>query len=164
VQFFSATIAILHCLATQYATGLHIWDVKFAWIAPTGKLTYATMILFAPTASLAKLSLSITHLRILPSTSDRVFARAAIIFSICYCISITLVMIFQCNPIASYWNPRALSQYSCVDERAFNYSAQALNSVSDFLIFLWPIRTLWTVRVPIKERLGLVFIFSIGSV
>jgi hypothetical protein len=39
-----------------------------------------------------------------------------------------------------------------------------LNSTSDFLIFLWPIRTLWTVRVPLKQRLGLVFIFSVGSV
>lgn len=159
----STITTILHCLATQYAAGLHIWDIRYSWVAPTGKLVYATMILFAPTASLAKISLSLTHLRILPSTSDRMFARGAIVFSVCYGISITTVMIFQCWPINSYWDP-SIANYECIQERAFNYASQALNSTSDFLIFLWPIRTLWTVRVPLKQRLGLVFIFSVGAV
>jgi hypothetical protein len=67
------------------------------------------------------------------------------------------------RPINSYWDP-SITNYECIQERAFNYAAQALNSTSDFLIFLWPIRTLWTVRVPMKQRLGLVFIFSVGAV
>jgi hypothetical protein len=67
------------------------------------------------------------------------------------------------RPISSYWDP-SITNYECVHERAFNYASQALNSSSDFLIFLWPIRTLWTVRVPLKQRLGLVFIFSVGAV
>lgn len=96
MQVLSTIITILHCLATQYAAGLHIWDIRYSWVAPTGKLVYATMILFAPTASLTKISLSLTHLRILPSTSDRMFARGAIVFSVCYGIAITIVMIFQC--------------------------------------------------------------------
>jgi hypothetical protein len=97
LKVISIIITILHCLSTQYATGLHAWDVKFPWVSITGRITYATMILFAPTASLTKISLSLTYLRILPSFSDRLFARAAIVFSICYAISITTVMIFQCS-------------------------------------------------------------------
>jgi hypothetical protein len=136
------------------------------------------MALFAPTASLTKISLCLTYLRILPSFSDRFFARIAILFSVFYALSITSVMVFQCwyvyvsslkdyeankyRPISSYWNIGARN-YKCIDERQFNYAAAALNTFSDFLIFLWPIRTLWTVRVPIRRRLGLVFIFSVGS-
>ena len=149
-------------MSTQFAAGLHLWDVKREWVVPTSKLTYAAIILFAPTASLAKISLSMTHLRILPGASDRRFAWFAIIFSILYCISITLVMIFQCHPIYAYWDID-IEEYSCIDEPAFNFSAQILNSVSDILIFLWPVRTLWSVRVPVRQRLGLVFVFSIGA-
>ncbi|KAF2663235.1 hypothetical protein BT63DRAFT_380313 [Microthyrium microscopicum] len=155
-------ITILHCLATQYATGLHLWDVAPSLIKPTGMLTYVSLAFFGPATSLAKISLSLTHLRILPSRSDRWFARCAIVFSVGYCISITLVNIFQCSPIRAYWSYR-IDHYTCVHERPFNYASQALNSASDFLIFLWPARTLWTVRVPVKQRLMLIFVFSVGS-
>jgi hypothetical protein len=140
-----------------------MWDIKTEWVEPSAKMTYAALVLFAPTASLTKISLSMTHLRILPARSDRMCAWIAIIFSVLYCISITLVMIFQCRPISAYWDIN-IEDYQCIDEPAFNFTSQILNSVSDIFIFLWPVRTLWSVRVPLQQRLGLIFVFSIGIV
>jgi hypothetical protein len=72
-------------------------------------------------------------------------------------------MIFQCRPISAYWDIN-IEDYQCIDEPAFNFTSQILNSVSDIFIFLWPVRTLWSVRVPLQQRLGLIFVFSIGIV
>lgn len=160
----SIAVTTLHCASTRYATGLHAWDVKKEWYTPASKLTYVSLILYAPTASLAKISLCLTYLRILPDASDRLFSKIAIVFSVCYCIAITLVMTFQCSPVSTYWKYSPFMQFNCINEPVFNFTAQLINSVSDILIFLWPVRTLWTVRVPIRQRLRLVFVFSVGAV
>lgn len=65
------------------------------------------------------------------------------------------------RPIISYWDPLEHPP-SCVDRQALTVATQGVNSVSDLLIFLWPARTLWGVRVPKQQRFGLVFVFSIG--
>ncbi|KAF2397985.1 hypothetical protein EJ06DRAFT_558411 [Trichodelitschia bisporula] len=157
----SIAATVLHCMATQWATGFHIWDIRRSWVEPTWKITFATQVMFAPTASLTKISICLTYLRTLPSASDRMFAKAAIAFSVLYCISIMLVNIFQCYPVNRYWSFQG-RPYTCIDQFSFTIAAQALNSLSDFCIFLWPARTLSTVRIPLKQRLGLIFTFSVG--
>jgi hypothetical protein len=52
--------------------------------------------------------------------------------------------------------------FKCMDREALTIATQAVNSISDFLIFLWPARTLWNVRLPTAQRFGLIFVFSIG--
>jgi hypothetical protein len=38
----------------------------------------------------------------------------------------------------------------------------ALNSFSDFLIYLYPAKPLWGLYLPVKQRHGLIFLFSVG--
>jgi len=105
-----------------------------------------------------------TYLRVFPSQSDRRFAWFGIIFSIIFCVSVTAINIFQCWPIASYWDPFDHYPQRCVDRKALTLATQAVNSASDLLIFLWPVRTLYGVRLPKQQRLGLIFVFSIGVI
>jgi hypothetical protein len=103
----SVIVTTLHCVSTRYAAGLHAWDVTNQWAITSNKFTYASLIFYAPTASLAKISLCMTYLRILPTPSDRLFAKTGIVYSIGYCISVTFVMVFQCR-LAS--PPKSFSQ------------------------------------------------------
>jgi len=160
----AVAVTVCHCISTQFAAGYHLWDIKMPWIPPTGRLTYATLVLFAPTASLAKISICMTYLRVFPSASDRRFAQFGIAFSVLYCVTVTLLNVFQCWPIASYWAPFKYNTFRCIDRRALTIATQAVNSASDFLIFLWPARTLSGVRLPRMQRFGLIFVFSIGVV
>jgi hypothetical protein len=54
------------------------------------------------------------------------------------------------------------SEY-CVDAAAFNIATAVVNSVSDFLVYLWPIQFLWTIKIPPKQKAGVVFLFAIGT-
>jgi len=38
----------------------------------------------------------------------------------------------------------------------------ALNVVSDFIIFLWPIMPLWQIQLPLAQRLHLITVFAFG--
>src|ERR1700761_4501767 len=68
------------------------------------------------------------------------------------------------RPIASYWAPFEYNTFRCIDRKALTIATQDVNSASDFLIFLWPARTLSRVRLPRMQRFGLIFVFSIGVV
>jgi hypothetical protein len=66
------------------------------------------------------------------------------------------------RPIVSYWDPFDHFPQKCVNRQGLTVATQGVNSISDLLIFLWPARTLWGVRLPKQQRIGLVFVFSIG--
>jgi hypothetical protein len=148
-------------------------------VSNVSQLTYVTLVLFAPTASLAKISICMTYLRVFPTQSDRRFAQFGIVFSIVFCVAVTLINIFQCwyvnlratmkgneltnnRPIVSYWNPFDHYPQKCINREALTLATQGVNSMSDLLIFLWPARTLWGVRLPKQQRIGLVLVFSMG--
>jgi hypothetical protein len=40
----------------------------------------------------------------------------------------------------------------------------ALNSLTDFAVYLWPARALWKVQLPLRQRLGLIVTFGCGSI
>jgi hypothetical protein len=106
-----------------------------------------------------------------------------IAFLSCWWISTFLVTIFQCryvpfakhqwdrhnwsianknvSPAESFWLDSVPSKY-CVNAPAFNIASGVMNSVSDFLVYLWPIHYLWTIQIPLKRKLGVVFLFTIG--
>ena len=52
---------------------------------------------------------------------------------------------------------------TCINTQAFSVAAAALNSATDFLVFWWPVSALWRIQLPRRQRLGLVFVFAIGS-
>jgi len=59
------------------------------------------------------------------------------------------------------WDP-TITQKTCIDFRAAFLAAAALNSFSDFLVFLWPARALWNIQLPVKQRVGLILVFAVG--
>jgi hypothetical protein len=69
---------------------------------------------------------------------------------------------FRCTPIRGYWDVAA--QQSCINIRATLVVVAALNSVSDILVYLFPAKPLWSLQLPLKRRLGLISIFTVGLV
>jgi hypothetical protein len=50
----------------------------------------------------------------------------------------------------------------CINKDAFNIITAVMNTVSDFLVYLWPIQFLWNMRLPVKHRIGVIVMFAIG--
>lgn len=60
------------------------------------QLTWTSLVLYAPVASLTKISICLTYLRVFPLMSDRRFAQFGIAFSVIYCVVTTLLNVLQC--------------------------------------------------------------------
>lgn len=65
------------------------------------------------------------------------------------------------SPIAGFWDP-SLPGAVCLPIKALLMLTGILNSVTDFLVFLWPVNTLWKIHLPLLQRISLVVAFGIG--
>lgn len=65
------------------------------------------------------------------------------------------------SPIAGFWDPN-LPHTKCLHIKALLILTGALNSVTDFAVFLWPVKTLWQIQLPLLHRCSLVVAFGIG--
>ena len=87
-------------------------------------------------------------------------ATAALIISN---IVLTLLWIFQCNPIASAWNKQTPG--SCFTDAQLQriIISQALISIiSDFMLALFPIVLLWNVQIAPRIKAGLCALMALG--
>ncbi|OJD33166.1 uncharacterized protein BKCO1_3300027 [Diplodia corticola] len=68
------------------------------------------------------------------------------------------------RPIDLFWNQPFNIQRDCVDVLTLLVATAALNSVGDLLVYLWPIKFLFKLQMPLKHRLGLILLFSFGCI
>ncbi|KAF2503195.1 hypothetical protein BU16DRAFT_448722 [Lophium mytilinum] len=153
---------IMTCISTgpAFHTGYHICEA----LAYSPMRSLATQVFFAAITTLTKMSVCFTYLRIFPSQLNKHFCWTMICYEVCWFMGMFFGTIFQCSPVASYYSPEKYPNHTCVNQPVFSYATAALNSFSDFIIFLWPIRDLWLVQIPMKQRLGLILMFGFGVI
>ncbi|KAF1994090.1 hypothetical protein P154DRAFT_586904 [Amniculicola lignicola CBS 123094] len=157
---FSIPVSVMAIVSLKYGLGLHIWDQK----GPQPiyyKMAFASDMLFPMACSLTKFSLCLTYLRLFPSRSNKIFCYGLSIFVMSFTVACIFLMLFQCTPIRGYWDPGA--KQHCINLRVTLIIIAAFNSLSDFLVYLWPAKPLWSLQLPLKQRIGLVVIFAVGS-
>jgi hypothetical protein len=93
----------------------------------------------------------------------------AIVSVIAYMITFESTLIFGCRPISAFWNEvspiwRALNEnkYFCLDELGALFAANITSIVQDFLTFLMPLLLFWNLQLPIRQKVVLGCIFSVG--
>jgi hypothetical protein len=109
-----------------------------------------------------KMSLLFLYLRLSPDKGFRIAVYAMIGLSIAFSISSIFASALQCIPVSMLWNPNQPGH--CIDVIAFYYANAAINIVTDVIIYVLPIRVLWGLQLPKRQRLGLAFLFSLGGV
>lgn len=127
------------------------------------KYSYGEWIQGFQTLMLHKISICFLLLRI---PIEKHFIRpvqGAIVFLIVINLVLTLLWIFQCNPIAGSWN-KMTPAICFTDAQLLQIMlAQALISViSDFVLALFPIALLWKVPIQTRIKVGLCILMSLG--
>ncbi|KAF1946141.1 hypothetical protein EJ02DRAFT_337019 [Clathrospora elynae] len=155
VMVFAIPISIFPLVSLNLGLGLHIWDLKEEWHTPYWKMAYTANLLFPVTCSLTKISLCLTYLKLFPNRSTKVFCYVMSAFVSCYTVACIFLSLFQ-----AYWDTDV--EPKCINMRVTLVVIAALNSFSDFLVYLWPAKPLWSLRLPMTQRFGLIFVFSVG--
>ncbi|KAF2795116.1 hypothetical protein K505DRAFT_407146 [Melanomma pulvis-pyrius CBS 109.77] len=79
-----------------------------------------------------------------------------------FCGICVICCLTQCIPIYKMWDFTGLVEGKCINTTALFYFTSSFNIVTDIWILALPIKTLMSIQRPRREKLALVFIFSLG--
>jgi hypothetical protein len=94
---------------------------------------------------------------------DRFLTRISYVMMaviVCQAFSFVLVAGFQCQPISKAWTGAAGGK--CVQINIFYLANAALNILTDLLTYTLPIRVIFKLQMPQKQKIALIFILCLG--
>lgn len=126
-------------------------------------LTTSTLI-YIPTTILAKVILCFFYYRLSPATWYRYSVWITGIICAGSLIAIWFAVLFSCNPVSASWDARIAAGAKCIDRPPIYVTQAAFGSVTDFMLLVLPIPTLTGLQIDTRKKLGLIGLFSIGSI
>ncbi len=113
------------------------------------------------TVSLTKISILFLYLKLIPQKSYRIVNWIMMAFVGLTGFTCVLAGIFQCNPIHKAWDTAV--DGTCFNQVALYLSNAGLNIFQDLIIYFLPVRRLWQIQLPRKQRIALIIVFVIGA-
>ncbi|KAF4826620.1 hypothetical protein CGCTS75_v008971 [Colletotrichum tropicale] len=162
---FSISVTVCVILATQlYGWNLHIWDTTFVQRMQGRQISIVGQTLFIFASGLSKLSILTSYLRIAPlgSTFQRV-TQVTIGAVLALIVIFLMVLWTQCIPIWHYWDLTVLDR-NCMAEWPPLAGQTITTVITDIIVYLLPMPTLFRLRLPVLQRIVLIILFSLGTV
>jgi hypothetical protein len=149
-------------LGTTYGWGHHIWDVKPEWSKPTLMTSWFNQLLLVIIMALVKLSLLISYLRFFTQPLFRRLTWAMVALIVSWALAYMIALFLVCKPLKDYWETIQFNPPNCIDQSASTFSFSITNLATDLMVLILPMRTLWMLKLPIRERLVLITVKDIG--
>jgi hypothetical protein len=114
------------------------------------------------TLGFTKISIILLYLRIFITGTFQRVAYGFLVMITIWTIGTIMATIFQCVPVRASWDLSVKHPW-CINKDAFWYAFAATDTVTDFAIFLLPLKPIFGLHLPRREKLGLLAVFGIGA-
>ncbi|KAI9371381.1 hypothetical protein BJX61DRAFT_534863 [Aspergillus egyptiacus] len=156
---FSWAFSAVTVVAVENGLGRHIEDVD-----PANMITYSlnvwlSSMFYLTCLGFVKTSVCWFYTRL----GDKYLTRLSFtMFGVvaCQATANVLTAAFQCNPIPKAWDTSL--DGTCVDINVFYLANAALNILTDLLTYTLPIRVIFKLQMPRKQKIALIFILCLG--
>ncbi|KAJ0341605.1 hypothetical protein COL922a_002044 [Colletotrichum nupharicola] len=128
---------------TNVGLGSHFQDVSKSDFAEFLRLQVVTQLTYIWAFVTVKMSFTVLYLRLLPDQMYQRMNKFLLILLLAEGIEETAVVIFRYLTI-------------------FYYSAFAIKLLTDLVLFVQPIPTIWKLQLPMAKRCGVIFMLSLG--
>ena len=159
VVFFAFVTTLMHSHG-----GIHEWDLYANDVHQALFWSNAAMIAYAFCMLTVKLAILLLYQRVFVTrrwTSLDWVIKIMLVVIILFYVSTTFVKIFSCTPRAKIWDSTVPG--SCINIARVLVANGIFNVVTDSLILLIPTRSVWNLQMSTKKKIGVVAIFSVGS-
>ena len=118
------------------------------------------------TTIISKLCLCFFYYRLSPATWYRYSVLVTAFICAGSLIGIWFAVLLSCNPVAASWDSYLLADPDtfCIDPPPVYITQAAFGSATDFLLLVLPIPTLIGLQMNKEKKVGLIALFSIGSI
>lgn len=129
-------------------------------IAHDQQNTYAVQTLYPLVVTAIKFSILFLYLRISPCTGFRNVVLGHMLLCTAGGVIASVITLLQCMPIAKAWNARLPGE--CFDQYTLFQGVVIFNLVTNIMIIFLPMPTIWHLRLPLRQRVLVLSLFSIG--
>ncbi|ESZ89643.1 hypothetical protein SBOR_9974 [Sclerotinia borealis F-4128] len=137
-------------------------DIKDEWRPDLKKAQYAFTVLYNPCLMATKTSILIFYLRLSQNTQTLLRWATWITLAIVNldAVVLTFLNIFQCQPVSDAWMTN--TNGSCISILTLYLASAPVNIITDLAILVLPIPVLTGMSLPQRQKVILVFTFSLG--
>jgi hypothetical protein len=104
-------------------------------------------------------SLTTTHS---PYSTFRFLTYILIFISAAFGVGSVVAVGVQCIPLSMLWDPTAPGG-KCFNVTLFYFANAGIHIVTEILIYILPIQTLWKLHLPMRQKLGLCGLMGLGA-
>lgn len=112
--------------------------------------------------NLTKASILLLYLRIFPNKKYRVACYVLLALVSAFGFALAFSSIFQCTPIPRAWN-KAAYPGTCIDLTKSWYANAGFSIGTDILILMLPMPVIYTLRMPMKQKIGISLLLALGA-
>lgn len=142
--------------------GAHAWEMPITKFMRFTRALYLLPILYNPVQCGAKLCLLLLYRRLAPQRWFQCMVWAVVFVVVGSSVAILFATVFPCRPVAGAWDLSLSPITKCIDRPAVYQATAVLGAVTDLLVLAVPMPIVVGVRLPRRQKIGLIALFSIG--
>ncbi|KAI5853304.1 hypothetical protein BZA05DRAFT_444329 [Tricharina praecox] len=165
VMIMNSLFAALTIATTYHGVGEHLWNVSSRTLQTLFKIYFAALCSYLYVALSVKISLLVFLMRHFPDAIIQKTGRGLVVFLVVFTITGQLPLTFQCSPVRAMWEP--VEGARCLGKNtlfAITVYQAVVMFVTDAIILVLPLRPLWRLKVPLRERIPLIGLFGLGTI
>lgn len=143
--------------------GVHAWEISMDDYALYSRLILAAPLTYAICMACAKAALCLFYGRLSPGVVFQIAVKATLILSVGAYLGIFFSLLFACRPIAASWDPLLAPTAQCANRAAIYIATALIGIITDVMLLVLPLPTIWRLQMPVKQKIGLTGMFAIGS-
>lgn len=127
------------------------------------QLVLTSSVTYTPSATFIKLSLLTFYLRLSNGPRFLVLVYVIIFVVIGFGVGSVTAILLQCIPLSALWDSKVMETAKCIQLTNFYYANAGINIATDVVILLLPLRILWGLHMPLRQRISLCALFGLGG-
>lgn len=130
---------------------------------PKCKCDFFILVTSLITVGFCKMSVLLFYRRIFSTPIIKIAVKTGLVITVSWTIILLFIIIFQCNPVQSYWGESPLiPNRHCLNGVSISTSQVITDIVLDFSILVMPLPTILNLHLPLRQRLALGSLFLLG--
>ncbi|KAF2633299.1 hypothetical protein BU25DRAFT_327471, partial [Macroventuria anomochaeta] len=147
----------------QAGNGKHAIFVSYPEdVSEALKYLYFSIVTYNISLTITKISILLQYHRIFTLREMRIPVYVALAIVSAWGITTLFTSIFSCVPVDASWKVTEQASATCVNRMALWYTNASVNIVTDILVAAIPVRGIWSLQIPKRQKTALLGILTIG--
>lgn len=139
-----------------------LWELCKMWWTDRSQYYWYNQTFYKIALNVTKISILLLYLRIFIQKWLRIGCYVLLALVTTYgLISVFYSSVFQCTPVSKAYHKSIPGH--CIDVRKTWQANAGFNIASDLMILVLPMPAIYSLQMTIKHKLGLIFLFGLGS-